>query len=296
MTTQTAEATPAAVLATTKQAGEIRARWAWVEPSVWTARMLMALEEGVKGGKWFSLMDKVYRLRTLEVAFAQVKANNGAAGVDHQSVAHFERDLRTNLDHLSEHLQAGTYRPQAVRRVWIPKPGSREKRPLGVPTVRDRVVQAAVRLVVEPICERDFAAHSYGFRPARGCKDALRRVDALLKQGNTWIVDADLKSYFDTIPHAPLLERLREKIADGAVLSVVEAFLHQAVRDGLRSWTPEGGTPQGAGLSPLLANLYLDPLDHQMAQDGIEMVRYADDFVLLCRSRAEAEQALARVR
>jgi RNA-directed DNA polymerase len=296
VTEQTAEATPATVWATTKQAGEIRARWAWVEPSVWTARMLTALAEGVKGGKWVSLMDKVYRLRTLEVAFAQVKANDGAAGVAHQSVAHFERDLRTNLHHLSEHLQAGTYRPQAVRRVGIPKPGSTEKRPLGVPRVRDRVVQAAVRLVVEPICARDFAAHSYGFRPARGCKDALRRVEALLKQGNTWIVDADLKSYFDTIPHAPLLERLREKIADGAVLSVGEAFLHQPVMDGLRSWTPEGGTPQGAGVSPLLANLYLDPLEHQMAQDGIAMVGYADDFVVLCRSRAEAEQALARVR
>jgi RNA-directed DNA polymerase len=258
--------------------------------------MWTALEEGVKGGKWFSLMDKVSRERALWAAFLQVKANGGAAGVDHQTVEDFERDLTKNLRRLSEQLREGSYRPQAVRRVWIPKPGSTEKRPLGVPTVRDRVVQAALRLVLEPIFERDFAEQSYGFRPNRGCKDALRRVDGLLKQGYTWIVDADLKSYFDTIPHEPMRERLREKVSDGAVLDLVEAFLNQQVLDGMESWTPEGGTPQGAVLSPLLSNLYLDPLDHQMAEAGIEMVRYADDFVLLCRSREAAERALERVR
>ena len=166
----------------------------------------------------------------------------------------FERDLTKDLKRLTEQLRDGGYRPQAVRRVWIPKPGSTEKRPLGVPTVRDRVVQAALRLVLEPIFERDFAAQSYGFRPNRGCKDALRRVDALLQQGYTWIVDADLKSYFDTIPHEPLLERVCEKVSDGAVLDLVEAFLNQQVLDGMKSWTPEGGTPQGAVLSPLLSN------------------------------------------
>jgi RNA-directed DNA polymerase len=288
------EGTPAAVTETPKQAGEIRARWAWTEPSIWTERMLTALEQGVKGGKWFSLMDKVYRERTLWAAFLQVKANDGAAGVDRQTVEDFERDLIQNLRRLSEQLREGSYRPQAVRRVWIPKPGSTEKRPLGVPTVRDRVVQAALRLVLEPIFERDFAEQSYGFRPNRGCKQALRRVEDLLKQEYTWIVDADLKSYFDTIPHEPLLERVRAKVSDGAVLDLVEAFLNQQVLDGMKSWTPEGGTPQGAVLSPLLSNLYLDSLDHQMAETGMEMVRYADDFVLLCRSREEAERALER--
>jgi RNA-directed DNA polymerase len=258
--------------------------------------MLTALEEGVKGGKWFSLMDKVDRERTLWAAFQQVKANGGAAGVDRQTVEDFERDLMKNLKRLGEQLRQGTYRPQAVRRVWIPKPGSTEKRPLGVPTVRDRVVQAALRLVLEPIFEQDFAEQSYGFRPNRGCKEALRRVDGLLKQGYTWIVDADLKSYFDTIPHEPLMERVREKVSDGRVLDLVAAFLNQQVLDGRKSWTPEGGTPQGAVLSPLLSNLYLDPLDHQMEAAGTEMVRYADDFVLLCRSREEAERALERVR
>jgi RNA-directed DNA polymerase len=287
---------PAAVSRETKQAGEIRARWAWVEPSVWTERMLTALEEGIKGGKWFSLMDKIYAERTLWAGFQQVKANGGAGGVDHQTVEYFERDLMKNLKRLSEQLREGSYRPQAVRRVWIPKPGSAEKRPLGVPTVRDRVVQAAMRLVLEPIFERDFAEQSYGFRPNRGCKDALRRVDSLLKQDYTWIVDADLKSYFDTIPHEPLKERVAEKVSDGRVLDLVEAFLNQQILDGMKSWTPEGGTPQGAVLSPLLSNLYLSPLDHQMEQAGVEMVRYADDFVLLCRSREEAERALERVR
>ncbi len=296
MTDPQTEAEPAAVTETPKQAGERRARWAWTEASVWTERMLTALEEGVKGGKWFSVMDKVDRERTLWAAFGDVKANDGAAGVDHQSVEDFERDLMKNLKRLSEQLREGSYQPQAVRRVWIPKPGSREKRPLGVPTVRDRVVQAALRLVLEPIFERDFAEQSYGFRPKRGCKEALRRVDGLLKQGYTWIVDADLKSYFDTIPHEPLMERVREKVSDGRVLDLVEAFLNQQVLDGMKSWTPEGGTPQGAVLSPLLSNLYLDPLDHQMEEAGMEMVRYADDFVLLCRSREEAEQALERVR
>jgi RNA-directed DNA polymerase len=244
------EGTPAAVTETPKQAGEIRARWAWTEPSIWTERMLTALEQGVKGGKWFSLMDKVYRERTLWAAFLQVKANDGAAGVDRQTVEDFERDLIQNLRRLSEQLREGSYRPQAVRRVWIPKPGSTEKRPLGVPTVRDRVVQAALRLVLEPIFERDFAEQSYGFRPNRGCKQALRRVEDLLKQEYTWIVDADLKSYFDTIPHEPLLERVRAKVSDGAVLDLVEAFLNQQVLDGMKSWTPEGGTPQGAVLTP----------------------------------------------
>jgi RNA-directed DNA polymerase len=287
---------PAAVSEGTKQAGEIRARWAWVEPSVWTERMLTALEAGVKGGKWFSLMDKVEALANLRSAFERVKANGGAAGVDHQTVEMLERHLEENLEKLSRSLRDGSYRPQAIRRVWIPKPGSTEKRPLGIPTVRDRVVQAALRHVLEPIFERDFAEQSYGFRPQRGCQDALRRVDQLLTAGHSWVVDADLKSYFDTIPHGKLRERVEEKVSDGRVLELVEAYLTQKVMETAKSWTPEGGTPQGAVISPLLSNLYLDPLDQQMAQGGSQMVRYADDFVILCRSQQEAVAALERVR
>jgi len=296
VTDGTAEEKPAAVSETTKQAGEIRARWGWVEPAVWTERMLTALEEGVKGGKWFSMIDKVYALANLGAAFRKVRANQGAAGVDHETVEMFERHLEENLEKLSRSLQDGSYRPAAVRRKWIDKPGSKEKRPIGIPTVRDRVVQAALRSVLEPIFERDFAEQSYGFRPNRGCKDALRRVDELLKQGYTWVDDADLKSFFDTIPYEPLLERVRAKVTDGRVLDLLEAFLNQDVMDGMEEWTPEEGTPQGAVISPLLSNIYLDPLDQAMAREGIEMVRYADDFVILCRSRVEAEQALERVR
>jgi RNA-directed DNA polymerase len=158
------------------------------------------------------------------------------------------------------------------------------------------VVQAALRHVVEPIFERDFAEQSYGFRPNRGCKDALGRVDQLLKADYPWVVDADLKSYFDTIPHDQLVERVREKVSDGRVLELLEAYLTQKVMETAKSWTPEGGTPQGAVISPLLSNLYLNPLDQQMAQQGNEMVRYADDFVILCRSQGEAEAALEQVR
>jgi RNA-directed DNA polymerase len=258
--------------------------------------MLAALDQGVKGGTWFSLIDKVHTPSNLQAAFAKVAANEGAAGVDHVNIRQFERHLEENLAHLAQSLRDGTYRPQAVRRAWIPKPGSREKRPLGIPTVRDRVAQGALRHVLEPIFERDFAEQSYGFRPGRGCQDALRRVDELLKAGYTHVVDADLKSYFDTIPHDKLLALIRQKVSDGRVLALLAAYLKQGVMDGLRYWTPEQGAPQGAVLSPLLSNIYLDPLDHLMAEQGFQMIRYADDFVILCRSRAEADRALAVVR
>ena len=207
----------------------------------------------------------------------------------------FETRLDEELRRLSEHLRNGTYRPQAIRRHYIPKPGTQEKRPLGIPTVRDRVVQTAVRMVIEPIFEHEFAEHSYGFRPHRGCKDALRRVDELLKAGYTHIVDADLKSYFDTIPHDGLMSLVGQKVSDSRVLKLIEAFLKQGVLDGLREWTPEKGSPQGAVISPLLSNIYLNPLDHLMVQQGFEMVRYADDFVIMCRSPEEAARALAVV-
>jgi RNA-directed DNA polymerase len=257
--------------------------------------MLAALEEGVKGGRWYSLIDKVYPEETLGLALAHVAANRGAAGVDHVTIAAFTSERDANLRRLSEELRSGSYRPQAIRRHHIPKPGSRELRPLGIPTVRDRVVQTALRTVLEPIFERDFAAHSYGFRPRRGCKDALRRVDELLKAGHSYVVDADMKSYFDTIPHDRLLALVGKKVSDGRILALIEAFLKQGVLDGMQEWTPEEGTPQGAVVSPLLSNIYLDPLDHLMAEGGFEMVRYADDFVVLCRSPEEAAAALAAV-
>jgi len=257
--------------------------------------MLAALAEGVKGGRWYSLMDKVYSERTLRTAFARVKANRGSSGVDHVTVEMFESELDAALRELSEGLRTDEYRPQAIRRHYIAKPGSRQQRPLGIPTVRDRVVQTALRLVLEPIFERDFASHSYGFRPGRGCKDALRRVDELLKGGAVFVVDVDLKSFFDTIPHDRLLAEVGRKVTDGRIMKLLQQFLRQGVLDGLAAWTPEEGTPQGAVISPLLSNIYLDPLDHAMAAEGYEMVRYADDFVVLCHTEAQAAQALAAV-
>jgi RNA-directed DNA polymerase len=258
--------------------------------------MLTALEVGVKGDKWFRLIDKVFAERNLWAAFQQVARNDGAAGVDHINVAEFERNTPENLWDLSAALQAGTYQPRSVRRAHIPKPGTKETRPLGIPTVRDRIVQAAVVNVIEPIFERDFAEQSYGFRPGRGCKDALRRVKELLKSGHHFVVDADLKSYFDTIPHDSLMDRLKTKIADGPLLTLIESFLKANILDEMSEWTPEAGAPQGAVLSPLLSNIYLDPMDHLLGQAGFEVVRYADDFVILCRTPEEAQRALETVR
>jgi len=278
-----------------QQAEETLSRWRWVEPCAWTVRMLTTLEQGVEGGKWFRLFDKVFAERNLWAAFQQVAKNHGAAGVDHQSIEDFEKRLPDPLWELSDALKAGRFTPQAIRRVAIPKPGSTETRPLGIPTVRDRVVQAAIVNVIEPIFERDFAEQSYGFRPGRGCQDALRRVDELLKDGSVHVVDADLKGYFDSIPHDRLMERLKAKIADGPVLRLIESFLKANVMEGASRWTPMQGAPQGAVLSPLLSNVYLDPLDHRMAEAGYEMVRYADDFVILCRTAEDAARALELV-
>jgi len=254
--------------------------------------MLSALEEGVKGGKWFRLIDKVYASGTLAASWRQVNARAGAGGVDRQTVEQFETQAEKHLQSLHEALRTDTYVPQAVRRCWIEKVGSVEKRPLGIPTVRDRVVQGALRLVLEPIFEREFHARSYGFRPGRGCKDALREVERLLKEGHTFVVDADIKSYFDTIPHPELMAEVRRRVADGRVLKLLEAYLSQGVMEGLAQWTPEAGTPQGAVISPLLANLYLHPVDQALAEAGWEVVRYADDLVILCRSEEEAQRAL----
>jgi RNA-directed DNA polymerase len=290
------EPTPSSVLATAKQDGEVWDRWSWVEPAAWTERMLTALERGVKGGVWFSLIDKVWTERNLRCSYSKVAANDGAPGVDYVTVESFEQNLDMNMTNLSKTLREGWYQPSAIRRTYIPKPGSNEQRPLGIPTVRDRVVQGAIRHVIEPIFEKGFATHRYGFRPGRGGKDALRRVDQLLKNGSVYVVDVDLKSYFDTIPHDRLMVRLRERIADERLRALIETFLKAGIMDGLKEWEPETGAPQGAVLSPLLSNIYLNPLDHQMAVRGWEMVRYADDFVILCHSQTEAEQALAQVR
>ena len=275
--------------------GELPSVKDWANPCVWTDRMLATLETGVRGGKWHTLIDKVFAERNLYMASSKVVGNGGAAGMDHQSTAEFEAHRREELERLAEALRTDSYRPQTVRRTWIPKPGSQDPRPLGIPTVRDRVVQTALLHVLEPIFDATFSDHSYGFRHGRGCHHALERVEALLQEGYVYVVDADLKSYFDTIPHDRLLDRVGEKVSDRRVLRLVKMFLEQGVLEGLSEWTPEAGTPQGAVISPLLANIYLNPLDHLTAEAGFAMVRYADDFVILCRSEDEALAALRQV-
>lgn len=267
----------------------------WVEASIWTERMLAALDNGVKGGKWFSLIDKVTRLRTLEIAWQKVAANRGSAGVDGQSVKRFGHRATEYLQELSQALKSGSYRPEPVKRVEIPK-GPGKTRPLGIPVVKDRIVQTAVKMAIEPIFEKEFEESSYGFRPQRGCKDALREVDRLINKGFTHVVDADLASYFDTIPHDRLMESVEMRIRDGRLLDLIRGYLKQDVVSDLKRWTPVGGTPQGAVISPLLANLYLHPLDCLMRTKGYHMVRYADDFVVMCPSPESAQSALAEIR
>ncbi len=280
-----------------KQVGEIRDRWWWIEQTVWTERMLTRLEQSEPTTVWYGLWDKVIAERNLQAGFWAVWRNRGASGVDGQSVGQFEARLGDELGKLGRELREGRYRRQPARRVWIPKPGTREQRPLGIPAVRDRTVEAALRNVLEPIFEHDFAEHSYGFRPGRGCREAVERVEGLLSQGRDWCVDLDFKSYFDTIPQERLLGLVRQRIVDGSVLALLEQSLKAGVMEGLKGWQPtEQGTPQGAVISPLLANIYLNPLDHEMARRGWEMVRYADDLVVLCHTQAEAEQALAYLR
>jgi RNA-directed DNA polymerase len=260
---------------------------------VWTDRMLTTLlENKVRGGKWHSLYDKVWNPRNLLVSAEKVVDKHGAGGVDHQTVEKFSERFQEEIDKLQQELKDESYRPLPSRRVGIQKTGSKEIRPLGIPAVRDRVVQTALLNVIAPIFEHTFHDRSFGFRRGRGTRNALQCVEQLLNAGNVFVVDVDLKSYFDTIPKDKLFEIVKTKISDGALLRLIRKYLDQSVMSELATWTPETGVPQGAVLSPLLANAYLNPLDHLMAESGFEMVRYADDMVVLCRTLEEAQQVM----
>ena len=280
-----------------KQGREVAPQWEWTEACVWTERMVATLERGITGGKWYSLMDKVLRMDNLQRAAAKVAEGKSPKKPDGRRCRQYAEQSARRLPPLQGRMQRGEYWPQPAQRVWIPKLGSQELRPLGIAPVENRVVEMAVRNVIEPIFEHDFAPHSYGFRPGRGAKDALRRVQQLLDAGQCWVVDCDLKGYFDSIPQDKLEAAVAERIADRTVLELIHRFLKQGVMESGQGWSPtDKGTPQGAVLSPLLANIYLNPLDHLMAQKGWEMVRYADDFIILCQSQEQAEGALAQVR
>jgi RNA-directed DNA polymerase len=276
----------------TKQAREVPQKWEWTEPSVWTERMLTTLEKGVKGGVWFSLIDKIFSKRNLYSSFRKVKKGRGKSGIDHITIQKFETQLDYNIAKIHAAIKNNTYKPQKILRIEIPKPGTKKKRPLGLPTVRDKVVQTSLRNVIEPIFEQIFSTGSFGFRPGLSCKDALREVDKLLKEGFQYVVDADIKSYFDNINQTGLMREIKEKISDSRVLGLIEKFLKQEIISEMRNWIPEKGTPQGGVISPLLSNIYLNKFDHKMVNKGYNLVRYADDFVILCKSKTEAGNAL----
>ena len=279
-----------------KRGREVDARWAWTEPSVWTERMLDALERGVKGGKWYSLIDKVYAQETLRAAWKRVKRNRGGAGVDRETIEVFGRRAETRLAELAQQIENDTYEPKPIRRTWIPKAGSSELRPLGIPTVRDRIAETALRMTIEPIFEQKFMECSYGFRPKRSTKDALRRVQQHLDQGRTFVVDIDIQKYFDTIDHGLLMEEVKKEVSDGRVLRMIEKSLSRGVMEATKSYAAlEEGTPQGSVISPLLANIFLHPVDEAMTRAGYEVVRYADDCVVMCQTQDEAERAMRRM-
>jgi RNA-directed DNA polymerase len=246
-----------------------------------------------KREKVHSLMGQVLDLRRLRAAYEAVRSNRGEPGVDGVTVEAFGEHLEANLAALVVELRAKTYRPRPVRRVWIPKPDG-DQRPLGIPAVRDRVVQQAVRQVLEPIFEADFSPHSHGFRPGRGAFSALRELYGQVREGHVWIVDVDIEKFFDEIPHEPLIEAVAARVADGSVLRLVRLFLEALIQDGYRLVRPRAGTPQGGVISPLLANIYLARLDRVLEAEGVRFVRYADDVRLSSRTEAGAQQALRR--
>jgi len=245
--------------------------------------------------KVHSLIDKVYKPLNLYIAWEKVRTNKGSGGVDRVTIENFEQNLPQNLDEIHRLLKEDRYLPQPVRRVWIPKP-NKDKRPLGIPSVRDRVVQQALLNRLQRIFEPKFCDCSYGFRPGRSPHQAIEGVEEYLKGGYQWVVEVDIEKFFDTVNQKKLMDLVAEEIADGRVLRLIQSFLRSGVMEDMKVEYRVTGTPQGGVISPLLANIYLHPYDERMTQEGYKAVRFADDIIILCRSRAEAEKALRRTR
>ncbi len=249
----------------------------------------------MRARKAHSLIGQVYDRRNLRRAWERVKKNKGAGGVDGMTIARFDEDRERYLDVLHQQLKEGRYRPRPVKRAWIDKPGTSKKRPLGIPTIMDRVCQQALVQVLEPIFEPTFREESFGYRPGRSAHMAMRRLWRQLGQAE-WIVDADIADFFGSLSHELLIDRVADRVADGKVLSLIRSMLTAgALVDGVVE-SAVAGTPQGGVASPLLSNIYLSVFDEKMAQAGFKLTRYADDWVIICRSRKEAERALASAR
>ncbi|HEU5139783.1 MAG TPA: group II intron reverse transcriptase/maturase [Bacillales bacterium] len=234
----------------------------------------------MKGRVWYSLYDKVFARKNLRRAFNMVKANKGNPGIDNITIEAYEAKLEDNLEVLHQGLRTKTYRPKPVKRTMIRKDNGKEQRPLGIPTVEDRIVQAAIRNIIEPIFEEDFLPCSYGFRPNRSAHMAIDQVSQYLKEGYPNVIDADLKSYFDTIPHDQLEQQLRKRVVDGSVIRLIQQFLKAGIMQEGNLVESDEGAPQGGVLSPLLSNVYLHQLDQLMEERGHRIVRYADDFLI----------------
>lgn len=241
--------------------------------------------------KAHSMIKQVYYRLNLENAWEKVRANQGAGGVDGVEIAEFEEKVKEELQRIEEELKRDEYEPQPVRRVWIPKANGGQ-RPLGVPTIRDRVVQQALRIRMEPLFDRKFEESSYGYRPGRSAHQALGDVGISIAKGGHWIVEVDIKGYFDTIDHEKLMSQIARRVSDGRVLRLIEKFLKAGVMEDMKVRKSITGTPQGGTLSPLLANIYLDEYDKKMKAAGYRVIRYADDWIIACASKAEAERAM----
>jgi group II intron reverse transcriptase/maturase len=235
----------------------------------------------------------VYQRRNLEMAWESVKENKGSGGIDKVTIANFDAEVESELQRLHEELVQGTYRPMPVKRTYIPKKGKPdEKRPLGIPSIRDRVCQQALRNRLEPIFEPLFSESSFGYRPDRSAHQAMRKIYRELMAGYEWIVDADLRDFFGTVQHEPLVDMIAEQVSDGRILKLVRQMLEAGYMESGKKHETPSGTPQGGVISPLFSNIYLNAFDHEMTNRGYKLTRYADDWVVLCKTQADAARAI----